>query len=77
MATPPAPTPTPFAAFERPMAAAAHRPMPIPLAEYRARHRPEMFPPMSERSARAVNAVMYLLIAAALIVLAVRAAGVI
>lgn len=71
------PAPTPFDAFERPMAASAHRPMPIPLAEYRARHRAQMFPPISDRSARAVNWVMYLLIAAVLAVILVRAAGVI
>lgn len=71
------PAPTPFDAFERPMAAAAHRPMPIPLAEYRARHQVQMFPPISDRSAQAVNWVMYLLIAAVLAVILVRAAGVI
>lgn len=71
------PAPTTFDAFARPLAAAAHRPMPIPLAEYRARQRAQMFPPISDRSLRAVNWVMYLLIAAVLAVILVRATGVI
>lgn len=71
------PASSPFDAFERPLSTAAHRPAPIPLAQYRDSHQPKMFPAMSDDSARAVAWVMYVLMTAVIAVFLLRLIGVI